>query len=230
MAQNSVKGGSGLVLVFDLDGTIAKYPEDNEAIIINPAIIRILARAIELKKTGRVDAILLLTNNSDEDYIRNVESVIGTYVHKGMSILNIPKIFETSFKFDDIMSRKDPRRIDKISDDPAKYLEDVETMLKGLSVAIENLGDRVYFFDDLRHEISEQIADGHHILITPPYDPNKEDGTDYSKITDALKDRPTGGGRRGRGRGRGRSRKGPGGKSRKNSTRKRITKRKGSKK
>jgi hypothetical protein len=210
--KKNVKGG--IVLVFDLDGTIAKYIDLDKNynsindIKINPAILKILAKAVEVKKLGHVDAILLLTNNSSDEYIKAVELVIRSHID--------------FFKFDDIMNRIDPRRIDKLSDNPAKYLEDVETMLKGLGLGTENLKERVYFFDDLEHEIRNQIPSEHYIKITPEYDPKKLDNTDYMPIFQALK--VMGGGLRSRGSSRrGRS-------SRKNSMRKRITKRRVAKK
>jgi len=161
-------GGSGLVLVFDLDETIAMHPFFNR---LNPAVVDILRIAVEGRKTGKVDAILLYTNNADYDYIDSV-------------ILSITRAFRTPFWFDNIMAFHDYRRVDQIHH--TKVLADVERMLKDQYISTENLPERVYFFDDRIHTLSGELPAGHFIHITPPFDPNKEDKTNYSTIRAAL--------------------------------------------
>ena len=60
-------------------------------------------------------------------------------------------------------------------------------MLSTRGISIDNLPERVYFFDDIHdHEIGKYIPEDHYIKITPKYDSNIEDKTDYSAIYRAL--------------------------------------------
>jgi len=172
----------GLVLVFDLDETIAKFVEikrnlsNINDIVINPTILDILGKATQAKETGVVDAILLLTNNIDGNYITIIEYIISDNIISG------------DFQFDDMMKRDDPRRYDtsKIPN-KVKHIEDVKRMLLKLGKSVDNLPERVYFFDDIHnHEIGKYIPDDHYIKITPKYDPTTKDLTDYSAVYRAL--------------------------------------------
>lgn len=173
---------NGLVLVFDLDETIAKFTDigGNSSKInnlrINPTILDILKKATQAKETGVVDAILLLTNNNSGIYITQIEFKIGDDMPSG------------DFAFDDMMKRDDSRRYDTSNiANKVKHIEDVKRMLLNIGKSVDNLSERVYFFDDIHdHEIGKYIPYDHYIKITPRYDPETIDKTDYSAVYRAL--------------------------------------------
>ena len=78
MRKTKKRGGAntsgGLLLVFDLDGTIANTKEPTE---LNPSITDIIIEAANLRGNN-VDAICLLTNNSDKDYIAFIDDIFLT--------------------------------------------------------------------------------------------------------------------------------------------------------
>ena len=146
------------VLVFDLDETITT-DYFSKQIKFNKNITDLLYYARANKK---VAAILLLTNNSDKQYINKV-----------INTLNIPI-------FDDIMIRTDTRRPDHRKFDPIKNLENVRTMLKGLGLSTAGLAKRTYFFDDrCDHVIRSEIPADNYIHIL-------KDFTDLSGIYKLL--------------------------------------------
>jgi hypothetical protein len=201
------------VLVFDLDGTLAgryvDFKEEDKTMAdvqINPRLLNILRLADVARKEERIDAILLLTNNSDKFYIWVVQYIIGKLISgvsreeinggNGRNIRNYPF-------FDDIMSRNDSRRPRRADGNPPKRLEDVQRMLEGIGSSTENLAGRIYFFDDIPdHDIRKHIvpAGGKYIHITPAYQPGMRDETDINEITSILTIRrenlPAGGGRK----------------------------------
>jgi len=86
----------GWVLVFDLDetliGTTKNYKDgkyDISDIQLNDKLFQIIFRAIDLKKDKKVDAILLLTNNT------NMHSVYGEKEEKFLDI--IASVFEKKY-------------------------------------------------------------------------------------------------------------------------------------
>lgn len=175
----------GFVFVFDMDATIAGdyvYPSliginrTTDDIDLNPKIVNLLRVMTEGRQNGKVDAIFLYTNNSDISYISLVESAL---------IKRIP-----DFTFDNIMSCRDPRRVEKNAFNPKKCLADVITMAEATLVPLKNLETRVFFFDDVpNHKIRDELPEGHYINITPPYSKNnKEDWTDYGLVKWTLAD------------------------------------------
>jgi len=165
---------NGLVLVFDLDQTLIDSKgiveemkngwETIEAYIqksLNMRLINeILKPAIELRRSGKVSAILLLTNNRIESYIDSVEHYIGRH-------LNIlPERV-----FDYMMSRDDPMR--EKSFNPPKSLMDVENILIKLNKPIIHLERRTFMFDDSSlHAIKRDLVlngyPGHYIQVIGP--------------------------------------------------------------
>jgi hypothetical protein len=176
----------GLVLVFDVDGTIG--PVDGEPgrgqAPINPKILEVIREAV----AGRgktVDALFILSNNSDTGYMARIEERIQELLGFVDPV------------FDDIMARGDYRR-DIYREDfflegglpvhnPRKSLADVETMIETLNVkrrvgglftspgkaakpvSTRSLARRVYFFDDLIHYMKDEIPADQYIHITPSY-------------------------------------------------------------
>ena len=176
----------GLVLVFDVDGTIG--PVDGEPgrgqAPINPKILEVIREAV-VARGKTVDAIFILSNNSDTGYMARIEARI-------QGLLGFVEPI-----FDDIMARGDYRR-DIYREDfflegglpvhnPRKSLADVETMIEILNVkrrlgglftspgkvakpvSSRGLARRVYFFDDLIHYMKDEIPADQYIHITPSY-------------------------------------------------------------
>jgi hypothetical protein len=221
---------SGLILVFDLDQTLIdstdmlqllneelKKPNselDADRIItgkINMTLINtVLIPAVKLRDTGRgVDAIFMLTNNSDRDYIgliclylsRLVQSV-GRFSNVKNGPMGNSQYPSINTVFDYVMVRQHPSREQVYN--PPKSLSDVEYMMKALNLPDRGRADvakRTFFFDDNEnHTIRRQLDiygyPGHYILIRGPdyvdnvnrgYIAGKPDLTDYSYIDYVLK-------------------------------------------
>lgn len=160
----------GLVLVWDMDQTLIGNYFSMETVPLpeldfNQRALEILRLADKAKETGKVAAILLLTNNTDKEFISHVMSQIG-------------------IKFDSILDGT--RGIPGLDGQVPKSLEDVEKMIVALKLSTENLRDRTFFFDDISyHHMREDIDPSHYIVMTPPYK-NGNDRTDFSVIRGAL--------------------------------------------
>ena len=199
---------SGLVLVWDMDNTLVGNYYDvlnrssREVLHFNRNAVSILDQAIQAKARGTVDAIFMLTNNADKDFIE--------YVHNRLKTkLDIPLVF------DYIMDRTHEARPPP-SDDPPKRLEDVEFMMKAVGKSTYNLANRVFFFDDIPdHEILAEIPAAHYIHIFPRFEPFVQDQTNFKPLLDAISAR---GGHRKRPRTRKTRGKRRGAKSKKNLT------------
>jgi hypothetical protein len=167
---------TGLVLVWDMDATlVGNYvdPEGPEPLLFNERAIAILKRATEARKTGKVAAIFLLTNNSDEKFIRLVKFQLAQR-------LGVPLVFNYA------MQRYHPAR--PLSQDPPKRLRDVEYMMREIRKPADNLAERVFFFDDRGdHVIRSEIPTDHYIQITPPYGPEINDRTNFKPINTAIR-------------------------------------------
>lgn len=170
----------GLVLVFDVDGTLG--PVDGEGkvpIPINPKMLEVIREGVAGRGKA-VDALFILSNNSDTGYMRRIEARIKELLGLGEPI------------FDDIMARGDFRRDIHREDfflegglpvhNPRKSLADVATMIETLNlkrrlaawhpqkpVSIRGLARRVYFFDDLIHYMKDEIPADQYIHINPSY-------------------------------------------------------------
>jgi hypothetical protein len=206
MAARGMEGKP--ILVFDLDGTIAgnyvnfRNNRANKSIAdiqINPRILEVLRLADAARKSKKIDAIFLLTNNSDIFYIFMVQYVIGKLV-SGSSRTEVNAGNGKNMKlydfFDDVMSRNDNRRLRAADGNPPKRLEDVRVMAEELGANTNNLAERVWFFDDIDdHQIRSEIPTGHYIHITPSYRTGVEDTTNLEAIEAFLKEANVGGGR-----------------------------------
>lgn len=186
----------GLVLVFDVDGTLGPVDGEPEQgpgiglslgkvpIPINPKMLEVIREGV----AGRgktVDALFILSNNSDTGYMARIEARIK-------ELLGISEPI-----FDDIMARGDFRR-DIYREDfflegglpvhnPRKTLADVATMIETMNlkrrlatatwqqkqpqkpVSTRGLARRVYFFDDLIHYMKDEIPADQYIHINPSY-------------------------------------------------------------
>lgn len=168
-----------LVLVFDLDNTIAgKYVDfqkegaDINDIELNPILLSFLQKVETIRDSV---SVFLLTNNSDIFYITMVDALITSRLYG--TNFNIRRTY-----FDDIMSLNDERRFSS----PKKTLEDIKTMLVDSGRSIENLAERTFFFDDQEHvDLRRSLPVEHYIKITPPFTFG-EDITDYSPVYKAI--------------------------------------------
>jgi hypothetical protein len=170
---------SGLVLVWDMDNTLVgnyfdvENKSENDILYLNRNAVAVLQTAVNAKMRGTVDAIFMLTNNADKQFIE--------YVHNRLKTrLDIP------FVFDYIMDRTHEARPPPV-DNPPKRLEDVEFMMKAVGKSTYNLANRVFFFDDIPdHEILAEIPPAHYIHIFPRFEPFVQDQTDFKPLLDAI--------------------------------------------
>jgi hypothetical protein len=177
---------SGLVLVWDMDNTLVgnyfdvENRSEKDILYLNRKAVAVLQQALEARTRGNVDAIFMLTNNADKQFIE--------YVHDRLKTrLDVPVVF------DYIMDRTHESR--SPSDDPPKRLKDIEYMMEALELSTYNLANRVFFFDDIPdHKILAEIPPAHYIHIFPRFEPFTEDQTDFKPLLDAISAR--GGGRR----------------------------------
>jgi len=181
--MSNTSSAGGLVLVWDMDSTIVgNYfnVRSNQELIFNERAVAILKLAVEARKTGKVAAIFLLTNNSDEEFIKLMRTRLALK-------LGVPRVFDFA------MQRYHPSR--PFSEDPPKRLQDVAFMMNAIKKPTTNLQNRVFFFDDRGdHEIRTEIPSSHYIQISPPYKPNIKDATNFKPVANAI--RAFGGGAR----------------------------------
>lgn len=190
--------GNGIILVFDLDETIIDsdaalhHMDTSITHFFNPKIVDILRRSLCYRGKG-VDAILLLTNNSSEEYVRNCDIAMSKLLNYKSPYWN-PESF--SF-FDNYMIRYDRRRTIDGNNDSwiSKKLYDVRIMLddpiKIKNTSYADIARRTYFFDDIAdHRIVRELAyygfKDHHIHIKPAFSISTIDVTDYSSVHRAL--------------------------------------------
>jgi hypothetical protein len=177
---------SGLVLVWDMDNTLVgnyfdvENRSEKDILYLNRKAVAVLQQALEARTRGNVDAIFMVTNNADKQFIE--------YDHDRLKTrLDVPVVF------DYIMDRTHESR--SPSDDPPKRLKDIEYMMEALELSTYNLANRVFFFDDIPdHKILAEIPPAHYIHIFPRFEPFTEDQTDFKPLLDAISAR--GGGRR----------------------------------
>jgi uncharacterized cupredoxin-like copper-binding protein len=167
-----MKEGCGLVLVWDLDQTIVDNGKFNER------ALEIIGKAIEARKTDKVAAILLLTNNSSVEFVNEINVSLWETFGKVQVFDNI----WTAARNDD--GYMNIHRENDHTGWAAKRLVDVEKMLKEIdeNFNVENLANRTYFFDDLlTHVLTKEIPSKNFIHIQPFHQE-----TDYSAIETAL--------------------------------------------
>ena len=164
------------ILVWDLDETLVSgWPNTP---IVNPTAVKILELADKARASGRVEAIFLLTNNSDKDYIN-------------AAVVQLPP-------FDNIMdsthrSRTRLPSIGNYNGNVSKSLSDVVQLFAeiGVSVAKDDIKNRVLFFDNYPdHVMKDEIAKAHYIHITPDFKAGsgKKDLTRWNYVRTLLGD------------------------------------------
>ena len=194
----------GIVLVFDVDGTIGPVGgEPGQGLIpINPKILEVIRQALA-SRGKTVDAIFILSNNSDMGYMSRIEARIQELLGLSEPI------------FDDIMARADYRRDVHYEDffleeglpvhNPRKSLADIASMIETLNttpsffkstsrqrkpISLRGLAKRVYFFDDLQnHVIRGEINNAHYIHINPSYTGSRgyKDKTRYYSLMSEIR-------------------------------------------
>jgi hypothetical protein len=218
--------GKGLVLVFDLDQTIidshgimdlvtARVDQDVKDKTINQAlnhrlVEEILRPAARLRASGsdKIDAILLLTNNSSRDYVSEVCTYLSKYLKSKGAFEDVRATVGTGdpafptagtgLFFDYIMVRQHFFR--PKSENPPKRMRDVELMLKALGYPPNDLERRTFFFDDMlpKHVIERELAAkgyaNHYIVIkgcvgdgSGGFIGGTADCSDYTPVTEAFK-------------------------------------------
>ena len=189
----------GLVLVWDVDQTLSgqyfdpnvfsKNPSVNpyHYVLLNPKALDIIKKGLAAKSTGRVSAIGIFTNNGNEDFISLIKSAIE-------------KTIEAESIFDFTITANRPNQTLGKNGQLVKTLAQIQEAVPTL----ENLANRVYFFDDMPdHVIRDEIPADHYIQIQPPF-PGKDlyenpdlkgesDETNWQPILTALSSK---GGRR----------------------------------
>lgn len=186
------KAALGYVLVWDMDQTITgdyfdvkEYPA--KPLDINSKAIEILRLAVKARNEGRVAAILLLTNNSDKDYIFKMIQTVTQSVF-GAGIKRTDRVFDEG-----LMAGSEGRNVPpgKSINHALKSFRDVRKMLKMLGLSTINLPARTFFFDDqpghvLTAELIKEGYEDNFIQITPGYKERQVDETNWSYIEKVL--------------------------------------------
>ena len=189
---------NGLIFVWDLDQTLVSDKALNT---------KALEWMNKLFNSDKFIANLMLTNNSDGEYINRVHvRLIDKYNEmfpveegKGNSVEKRTTLFNNIYTAEhDENGYTTPRALDetvpvrqRTPNHLAKRLVDVENMLKDLGLSVSSLdaslAEHVYFFDDLpNHILRSELPRGHYIHITPPFSTDENDTTDYSSVQFAL--------------------------------------------
>jgi hypothetical protein len=198
---------NGIILVWDLDQTLvgtyekwipkkeSRFNYLNRYIELNNKAMFFFKKATEKRKTGEVIANFLLTNNSDTNFIERVKK-------------NIEKQYSIEKPFDLILNASEPSKRDYepsasnmifnlseiLPNSALKSLNDVRKMMTEIGYNLDDihddeLGKRVYFFDDNEHILSSQ---SNFIKIEPAFLTNAlEDETNYSLIESFLSKSPS---------------------------------------
>jgi hypothetical protein len=200
-----------IVLVFDMDQTLIDTNKDNNAAmsdhtkipsLLNTRLLEeVISPAVRLRNQGRTIAILVLTNNGDEDYIKAVMSEINNrisdlHIRSNLQVRDNIKNFNQYLKegarpvFDAYISRNTPSRV---GNGPDKRLEDVELMLETARLSYDpaELVLNTYMFDDmLGHVIESQIPPENYFYIVSEkgqgFTVDGGDITDYTEIKRRL--------------------------------------------
>ena len=152
-------GETKIVLVFDLDETLSgQYPLPYSGVpILNNQLIDLIKEANKQKRKT-VDAIFLLTNNSDENFIKACVKGIGENIFDYIMTANSKAI-----NIKTLQPYKNTLRTNGAN----KTIEDIKYMLNKLGKSTENIFSRCYFFDDNNSHPLSQIDN--FIFINPPF-------------------------------------------------------------
>ena len=175
------------MLVFELDNVlIDAYRKRNKSLID-----MILAPAIKLRNNRQIDAIILLTNNNDNEYILRYVNKIASYL-KG-------RVSSPQAIFDYIMTPSNKIHSNHSSQD--KTIVDITYILEHLKnkgipyKSDQQILDATYLFDSNETTLSRQLPVGHffkvnlvHSTITNgnTLTPGYADMTEYESILEEL--------------------------------------------
>ena len=200
--ENASLNPNGAILVWDLDKTlVAKYfnpanPAAVEDPIINTNALRVMNTAF---KSNNFSANIMLTNNGNLHFIQLVLFLMTNEYNKMFPEEQVGFLFSVVYTAarNPNGSYKDPRVIDTSVPenlrDPqyvAKRIEDVRNMCLEGDIPADNLGSRVFFFDDnTEHQMVTrgEIPLRNYIQINPPFDTVAGDRTDYSAVLGFLR-------------------------------------------
>jgi len=197
---------TGAILVWDLDKTlVAKYfnpanPAAVEDPIINTNALRVMNTAF---KSKNFSANIMLTNNGNLHFIQLVLFLMTNEYNKMFPEEQVGFLFSVVYTAarNPNGSYKDPRVIDTSVPENlrdaryvAKRIEDVRNMCLEGDIPADNLGSRVFFFDDNteHHMVTRgEIPPRNYIQIEPPFDTVAGDRTDYSAVLAFLRNQTT---------------------------------------
>jgi len=213
----------GLVLVFDMDQTLIDTSDGIKERPINDSTIpdikdalnyklieEVLRPAAILRSTGKIDAIVMLTNTSKKCFAAYVSYVLSMILdsESKYNSTEVNPTLDCNFydtgqtitqSFFDYIMWSDPTRRkkkDPASKEVSKDLDDVRLILEALEINTDSLENRIFFFDDRSdHLMGKEFAsagfENHYVKISPrEKDPGfKKDGntTNYSAPMKALK-------------------------------------------
>jgi hypothetical protein len=177
----------GLILVFDLDQTLA---HTTDLVYFNMNIVHILDYIVKNALRGSViNGIFLLTNNDNKGYVKLIDENLKRALKSTGDFIGGEGYPAGTYFFDYIMDYTHSRR----QADKSKSILDVRFMADSLDIRYTDnneLLSRTYFFDDLEHTLrADMTAAGvpdHYIQITPPYQNNAEDVTNYEPVRAAI--------------------------------------------
>ncbi len=183
MAANNVGGAAAMpsppfaqppyILAFDMDDTIIRSESRGRVIkeYLIPQIVKILMRAAELRESGIVESIFLITNNNGIPFTSAVDSLLYEMANDarikisprketpGVTISN-PKFFDA------ILMRRDPQRRPTEAEWPnsPKSWRLAETYRNGTPI---NWGES-------NQSVRDKYKEVYLSTVPPPYNPPKE--------------------------------------------------------
>lgn len=185
-------GGSddGLIFVWDLDQTLISGPLQPQGrggspdININTNALKLMNAAFE---SGKLTANLMLTNNSDNRFITAVQIALLKKYNELYDTTQIG-LFNATYSathMNRVVDETVPKNL-RTPGHKAKRLEDVKNMLNDINLPTDSLESRVFFFDDLPHHMIRKEIGDHYIQITPPFNTDERDTTNYGPVYAAL--------------------------------------------
>jgi len=177
----------GLILVFDLDQTLA---HTTEFIYFNKTILHLFEYITKKALRGTViEGIFLLTNNASMAYVKKIDELLKTEFKSTGAFTGGAGYPADTYFFDYIMDYNHPNR----QADKSKSALDVIFMANNLGIGytdLSNLLQRTYFFDDLEHTLKTDMAAAgvpdHYIQIKPPFENKAPDNTNYEPVYVAV--------------------------------------------
>jgi hypothetical protein len=177
----------GLILVFDLDQTLA---HTTNLLYFNLNIAHILNYITKKALRGSViNGIFLLTNNDNKEYVKLIDENLKRALKSTGAFRGGEGYPADTYFFDYIMDYTNSHR----HANKTKSYADIKFMVDSLGIRYTDDNEllrRTYFFDDLEHVLKgEMTAAGlpdHYIQITPPFENKAEDVTNYEPVRAAI--------------------------------------------